>query len=429
MRRSQIIRLALIGTIIILALFLGSERIRSVQETAWSQTYGGNDHDYAFALIQTLDGGFALMGYTISFGAGEDDIWLVKTDANGVAQWNQTYGGDDDEKAYSIIQTADGGFALAGETNSFGAGSYNMWLVKTNANGVAQWNQTYGGNDYKFAYALIQTPDRGFALAGKTSSFGVAYSDMWLLKTDANGVAQWNQTYGGIRDELATALLQTADGGFTLVGKTSSFGAGSYDMWLVKTDANGVAQWNQTYGGNSYDSASALIQTPDGGLALAGYTFSFGAGEDDMWLLKTDANGVVQWNQTYGGNDSDSARALVQTLDGGFALAGSTFSFGAGRSDMWLVKTNANGVAQWNQTYGGNDSDSARALVKTLGGGFALAGSTYSFGAGRNDMWLVKTKAQTIQDIPPIIIFGSFLILGITTLLVITLYNLSKYRS
>jgi hypothetical protein len=313
-RRSQIIGLALIGAILILALFLEFEKIRLDKKAAWNQTYGGNNYEDVFAfLIQTPDGGFALAGTTSSFGAGFYDIWLVKTDANGVAQWNQTYGGSNSESVSALIQTLDGGLALAGSTASFGAGFSDMWLVKTDANGVVQWNQTYGGNGNDGARALLQTPDGGFALAGSTSSFGAGYSDIWLVKTDENGVAQWNQTYGGNYNDFASALLQTPDGGLALAGSTSSFAAGSVDMWLVKTDANGVAQWNQTYGGDGDDLAYALLQTPDGGFALAGSTSSFAAGLWDMWLVKTDANGVAQWNQTYGGDGDDLAYALLQT--------------------------------------------------------------------------------------------------------------------
>ena len=166
------------------------------------------------------------------------------------------------------------------------------------------------------------------------------------MKTDANGVATWNQTYGGYQDDTAYALVQTSDGGFALAGVTKSFDSrhmGS-DMWLVKTNANGVAIWNQTYGGTGHDYAYALVQTPDGGFALAGNTYSFGAGNSDMWLVKTDANGVATWNQTYGGTDADSAKALIQTSDGGFALAGVTGSFGAGDEDTWLIITDANGL-------------------------------------------------------------------------------------
>ncbi|MFX1516951.1 MAG: hypothetical protein ACFFC6_11610, partial [Promethearchaeota archaeon] len=194
-------------------------------------------------------------------------------------EWNQTFGGTGEDAAYALIQTIDGGFALVGVTESHGAGRFDIWLIKIDANGVAQWNQTFGGTENDGAYSAIQTTDGGFALAGLTRSYGTGEFDMWLVKTDAHGVAQWNKTFGGADFDHAYALIETTDGGFTLVGSTRSYGAGEFDMWLVKTDAHGVAQWNQTYGGTEWDNAYALIQTTDGGVALAGSTRSYGAGE------------------------------------------------------------------------------------------------------------------------------------------------------
>jgi len=372
-------------------------------------------------LVQTSDGGFALAGEVDLYGADGlvigkgfvTDMWLMKTDASGVPQWNQTYGGADCEAASTLIQTADGGFALAGATSSYSTGGGDTWLVKTDTNGGVLWNQTYGGLGWDDALTLVQTVDGGFAFTGWNNRFGTSGGDQWLVKTDANGVAQWNQTYGGFDRSGTTALVQTTDGGFALSGNTQSFGAGENDMWLVKTDGNGVPQWNQTYGGAYHDGATALVQTTDGGFALSGYTnesyskfnhffYSF----SDMWLVKTDANGVALWNQTYGGPEGDSASTLVLSEDGGFALAGSTSSFGAGCGDMWLVKTDVNGVLQWNQTYGGAEPEWNIVLVQTADGGYAIAASTQSFSA-RNvsylgfsspetNMLLVKTDANGV---------------------------------
>jgi hypothetical protein len=324
-------------------------------------------------------------------------MWLVKTDANGVAQWNQTYDRRTaNDKAYSVLQAADGGFVLAGHTSWSWAGGSDMWLVKTDANGVAQWNQAYGGPGDDGADSVLQTADGGFVLAGHTSSYGAGGSDMWLVKTDANGVAQWNQTYGGPGGDRDSSILQTAEGGYILAGNTDSYGTGEGDMWLVKTDAQGVAQWNQTYGGISWDYAYSVLQTADGGFVLAGSTNSYGAGLADMWLVKTDAQGVPQWNQAYGGTEGDRADSVLQTADGGFVLAGSTISYWAGAwsYNMWLVKTDANGVAQWNQTCGGPGDDWAYSVLQTADGGFVLAGSTSPLWPGGSKMWLVKISAK-----------------------------------
>jgi hypothetical protein len=157
----------------------------------------------------------------------------------GQQVWNRTYGGTKDDEAYSLVQTGDGGYALAGQTNSSGAGGYDAWLVKTDANGNMLWNKTYGGTGWDGATSLVQTGDGGYALAGQTNSFGAGSNDFWLVKTDANGNMLWNKTYGGTGDDGAYSLVQTGDGGYALAGYTKSSGAGGYDAWLVKTDASG----------------------------------------------------------------------------------------------------------------------------------------------------------------------------------------------
>jgi hypothetical protein len=221
------------------------------------------------------------------------------------------------------------------------------------------------------------------------------------VKTDELGNVQWNKTYGGTNNDEAYALLQTTDEGYALAGSTDSFGAGGYDFWLVKTDGLGNVEWNKTYGGAGADYARALVRTVDGGYALAGYTDSFGAGSYDFWLVKTDAFGGVQWNKTYGRADLDYAQAMVGTVDGGYALAGRTpASFGGiSTRDFWLVKTDGLGNVEWNKTYGGEFTDWAFALVETVDGGYALAGATLSIGAGSNDFWLVKTDIETGSSI------------------------------
>ena len=259
-------------------------------------------------------------------------IQMVKAEPS-IMRWTRTYGGASDDWGRAMVQTGDGGYALAGTTYSFGAGDYDFWLVKTNANGDMQWNKTYGGTGTDEAWALVQTSDGGYALTGQTNFLGANVSDFWLIKTDGNGNSQWDKRYGKTGSAGAHALVQTSDGGYALTGDASGF-------WLVKTDAYGNAQWNKTYGTVDYQ-AWALVQTSDGGYALAGYNTAW---DSALWLIKTDGNGNTSWNQTYGGVGDDRAFALVQTSDGGYALAGYTTSFGAGYIDFWLVKTDADGV-------------------------------------------------------------------------------------
>ncbi len=369
----------------------------------WSQTYGGPEDDAAQSLVETSDGGYAIAGRTSSFGAGGFDFWLVKTDEFGFVEWNQTYGGTEYETTTSLVVTSDGGYAIAGNTFSFGSGGIDAWLVKTDAYGNMEWNRTFGGTWPDEVRSLAVTSDGGYVIVGSTESFATVDpditplpnrpTDVWLIKTDAYGNMEWNKTYGsGTDSEIAHKLVVTSDGGYAILSETHSAGTGGADFWLFKTDEYGNMEWDQKYGGPYHDSPNALIVTSDGGYALAGDLYN------DFWLFKTDEYGNMEWNWTYGGINTEpvnfnveEASSLVELPDGGYALVGFTQSFGAGKGDWWLVKTNEYGEMEWNQTYGGTEYDAAYTLVATSDGGFALAGYTRSFGAGESDFWLIKT--------------------------------------
>jgi len=366
--------------------------------TTWSQTYGGNGNDSANSVVQTSDGGYAVIGYSNSYGAGSSDFWLVKTDSIGNVQWNRTYGGPASDYGQAIVQTSDGGYAMVGYTSSFGVGGNDFWLIKTDSAGNVQWNKTYGGVDADQAYSLKATADGGYALAGLTYSYGAGFTDFYLVKTDASGNMQWNRTYGGASLDEAYSLVQTSDGGYALAGFTWSFGDGVF--WLVKTNSSGHMQWNRDYGGN-FTKGRSLVQTRDGGYALTGYTNSSVTGDYDFGLIKTDSSGQHQWNKTYGGPGSDYSETIVQTFDGGYAMAGSTDSFGAGSDDFWIVKTDSTGNIQWNKTSGGTSWDLSYSLIQTKEGGYAVTGSTYSYGAGGYDFWLLKFAPTRVEDSTP----------------------------
>jgi hypothetical protein len=255
---------------------------------SFAKTYGGTRGDGALSVQQTSDGGYIVAG-TTSFGLGYDII-LIKTNANGNVQWAKTYWGTGEDYAYSVQQTSDGGYIVAGETWSFGAGGADLFLIKTDANGNVIWAKTYGGTGWDEASSVQQTSDGGYIVAGYTGSW--PYYDIFLIKTDASGNVQWAKTYGGTDYDRAYSVQQTSDGGYIVAGYTASFGAFG-DIFLVKTDANGNVQWAKTYGGTSSDWASSVQQTSDGGYIVAGGTYSFGAGDWDIILIKTDANGNI----------------------------------------------------------------------------------------------------------------------------------------
>jgi hypothetical protein len=355
----------------------------------WIKTYGGTNSDYAYSMIQTSDEGYALAGLTWSFGAGDYDIWFVKTDPNGNMQWNKTYGGAMGDLANSVVQTIDGGYILAGRTDSLGTFCGDFWLIKTDSNGNMQWNRAYGGISTDEAFSVIQTSDGGYALAGNTWSYGNGQSDSWLVKTDSNGNMQWNKTYGGEGYEGARSLIQMNDGGYIIGGYTGSYEPPYSSFWLIRTDSFGNMQWNKTYGGAGYEMALSMVKTSDEGFGLAGWTSSYGAGDYDFWLVKTDSNGNMQWSQTYGGTSSDVANSVIQTSDGGYALLGYTYSYSVGLEDFWLVKTNSAGTMQWNASYGGARDDSGCSVVETNDGGYAVAGYLVP-DTGWRDFCLIK---------------------------------------
>ena len=385
------------SAIILFALLIFSVTpLVGANSTMWSQTYGGSGHNDSNSLVETSDGGYAIAGYTDSFGAGNNDFWLVKTDATGTQEWNQTYGGTGNDYAYSVVETSDGGYAIAGYTDSFGAGNNDFWLVKTDATGTQEWNQTYGGTGYDVCFSLIQTSDNGFALAGYTDSVSTGGYDFWMVKTDEYGNADWSNAYGELGDDIAYSLIETSDGGYALAGYTDFLTAGNDDFCLIKVTSTGTLAWNKAYGGTENERASSIIELSTGEFVLAGYTNSFGAGNNDYWLIKTTAIGTLEWNQTYGGPNVEYANQLLATPDGGYALAGTTNSFGAGEYDFWLVKTDTNGNLAWDQTYGGTGYDVANSLVETSDGGYSLTGPTRSFGSGLSSFWLVKTDENGI---------------------------------
>ena len=277
----------------------------------------------------------------------------MKTDSAGNEEWNRTFGGDDYDNSYDIAycvqQTADGGYILAGQTISYGR-CEDFWLVKTNSAGNKEWSRAFGGSSYDLAYSVQQTTDGGYILAGTTHSYGAGGCDFWLLKTDSTGNEEWSRSFGGSSGESADSVQQTRDGGYILAGTTHSYGAGGCDFWLLKTDSAGNEEWNRTFGG-SYsilgapdgDMAYSMQQTADGGYILAGKTDSYGAGVDDFWLVKTDFAGNEEWNRTFGGFHNDIAHSVQQTFDGGYIIAGETGSYGSGGADVWLIKLEGTG--------------------------------------------------------------------------------------
>jgi len=347
----------------------------------WEQTFGVQGDDNAYSLALTSDGGYIL--------AGSSGL-LVKTDENGNLQWQRTIVGNEFNEAHSAMQTSDGGYIIAGSTELYGAESDDFWLVKTDAEGIEQWNRIFGGEDDDIASSVRQTSDGGYIIAGRTESYGAGSYDFWLVKTDPDGVELWNRTFGGDSSDWLYSFQQTFDGGYILAGATRSFGTGSSDFWLVKTDNNGIELWNRTFGGANNDRAYSIQQTPDGGFILAGVTRSLHW--YDCCLVKTDTEGVEMWNRTIiGPNEDNSPYSVLKNPDGGYIIAGKTGSVETGSYDMWLVSTDPDGYVQWEMTFGGTGQDDvARSVLLAPDGGLVVAGDKDWFSEQGTDFWLIK---------------------------------------
>ncbi len=363
-------------------------------DTLWTRTFGGNSDEYGFSVEQTLEGGYIVAGTTYSFGAGNSDIYLVKTDASGIQTWQHTFGGSGTELGYSVQQTTDGGYVIAGCTFSFGFGAPNVYLIKTDADGNQTWQRTFGSDFNEYGYSVQQTSDGGYIITGYTSSFGMGGWDVYLIKTHTNGLFFWQSTFGGSGDDYGRSVQQTTDGGYIIAGVTNYYGTGGSDVYLIKTDADGNQIWQRTFGGSLDDYGCGVQQTADGGYVIAGYTESYGAGAYDVYLIKTDANGNQIWQRTFGGSHTDYGYSVQQTADGGYVIAGYSTSYGAGDNDAYLIKTDVNGNLTWQQTIGGDSADLGLSVQQTSDGGYIITGYTESYGAGNSDVYLIKTESD-----------------------------------
>jgi hypothetical protein len=359
-------------------------------DTLWTRTCGGFFNDYGNSVDITFEGDYIVAGETFSLESGSYDIYIIKINAFGDTLWSRTYGGINSEYGHSIIQTSDSGFAVVGETRSFGAGSYDIYFLKTNAGGDTLWTGTYGGDDYEEGHSIIQTPGCGYIITGSTRSSGYGDDDICLVRTDSLGNIAWIRTFGGLNHDSGNSVEHTGDSGFIIAGETESFGMGSLDGYVVRTDANGDTLWTKTFGGTDEDAISCIQATSDGGFILAGYTSSFGAGMADGYLIRIDESGDTLWSRTYGGAEDDYIYSVRQTSDGGYVLAGKSESYHVGGADVYIIKTDSLGDIIWSGNYGGPGEDIAYSIRQTSDDGYIMAGATTSYGAGGNDVYVIR---------------------------------------
>lgn len=364
-------------------------------QTFFKKTLGGPNSDRGYSVRQTTDGGYIVAGTKEQGVASPTDVYLIKTDANGNEVWSKTFGGAEGDEVNAVQQTSDGGYILVGWTGSFGAVYNDIYLLKTDANGDTVWTKVYRKGNDSGGISVQQTIDGGYIIAGFTD-FNSHY-DAYVIKTNAAGDTDWTKTFGGSDDDFAHSVQQTNDGGYIIVGFSASFSAnGDDDIYLVKMDANGNISWTKTIGGADDDDGYSVQQTTDGGYIIAGSTQSFGAGEFDAYLVKTNANGDTLWTRTFGKESFDEGFFVQQTTDGGYILTGYVINnpLTSGDFDVYLVKTDANGNATWTKTFDyGTADDYGYSVQQTLDGGFIITGYTEGSGNG-NDVILIKTDCK-----------------------------------
>jgi len=322
-------------------------------DTIWTKTFGGaTDNEYGFCVQQTTDGGYIVSGVASSFADVAGDMYLLKLTPTGDTSWSRTYGGIGYEWGAYVQQTNDGGYIIAGQTPAFGAGGFDAYLVKLNSSGNISWTKTYGGTGIEIGLAVDQTADGGYILAGEIGTYGAGAGDFYLAKTDSIGNITWTKAYGRPGSEAAVSVKQTTDGGYIIAGTSeNTLGPLGPDMCLIKTNSVGDTLWAKLYGGSMIDECYEVIQTTDGGYIMVGKSFSFStSGDYDVYVVKVNSLGNVQWSKTYGdsgnGSKNDIGYSIQQTSDGGYVIVGeSLFGFGVGVKNVYLIKTDSLGYS------------------------------------------------------------------------------------
>ncbi len=396
----------------------------SFNNVVWVKSFGGSGEDTPRSVIETNDGGIAVFGFTNSTDGdlafknqSVNDYWLLKLDADGNLEWQKTYGGSGDDRGQAIIQTLDGGYAITGYAESDdGDGSNNEgfhdnWVLWLDASGTIVWEKSFGYAGHDHSYDLVETVDGGLFFSGfldVTSSNGEGATDkgstlsahgvgeFWGTKVDGNGQLQWRKFFGGSNNDRAYGLVKAHDGGYVMAGfsESNDFDVsspkGSYDFWAVKVDKNGVLEWEQSFGGSGIDQGQDIAQTADGGYVMVGNTYSTdhqvtqNNGLSDIWMVKFDEVGQLVWEQSFGGSAFDSPHSIASTADGGFLVSGNSKSYDKdvtsnfGENDMWLLKTNAQGKLMWQQSFGGTGLDFAYDAIEIADGAYIMVGETAS---------------------------------------------------
>jgi len=361
-------------------------------EKVWDETYGGNDTDRAIATVALEDGDVAVVGTCQSFEAKQSDICVTRVSSTGKTIWRKMLGGDNIDIASGITRAKDGSILVTGTSRSFSKKrDRDIYIAKLSLNGEGIWQTTFGKERAEYGRAIAGTDDGGAVVVGETESFGNGYKDIYLVKIDKDGKMLSEKTIGGEKEELVRGLTRTRDGSLVLVGSRELDRAGDSDFFVLKMDQNTKKIWAKTYGGEYEDILNAVTPTPDGGIVAAGYTRSYGSIQTDLTVMKFDKDGNLIWHQIYGYKRYDYANTITMSRDGDFIVAGATDSMGEGVYDIYIIALHPNGELFWSGLYGGRNTDIAHGITRTSDGSLVVVGESDSY-SNSKDFYLIKLK-------------------------------------
>lgn len=389
-----------------MVFFLSGCSVIAQSDTLWTKTYGGQYSDGGRSIIEAIDGGFVIAGYTYSFGEGYADFYLVKTDSEGNEEWAKTYGGPNMDYAYDVCKSVENdGYVLVGYTASYGNGSKDIYMVKTDIDGNEIWTQTFGGPEVEHAKSIIPTNDGNYLICGYTESFGAGEDDIYLINTDPEGNLLWEKTIGTDHSEMGEDIIETSDGNFLITGSSGLYdipgnnSGRNRDIYLVKTDQSGNVleegyYWIMLGNQGAFDDGYAVCENSDGEYYIVGGCTRESVEVLDIAVVKTDSELNVIWKENLEMGESAfydfSRAALKPTSDGGILICGSFKYASTIKNDLFVIKVDSTGNEEWSGYYGGDGSESAYAITESNDEGFVITGHTSSYGAGSFDVWLLK---------------------------------------
>ena len=347
----------------LIVIFITNYIYSQSPDILWQKNYGLNTaDDFGQSVIETDDGGIAVVGYTGSFGAGGYDVWLIKTDANGDVLWTKTYGGVSSDYGYSLKQVDDGGYIIGGSSPSPITGGLDFLLIRTDPQGNLLWLKTYDGLNTDYSWSIDITEDGGIIICGEQNAFPQTPDGM-VIKTDSVGEIEWQKTFGTTNVDHFYGVQQTTDSGYIICG---AIGVGIFKGWLLKLDTNGDTLWTRIYGGELSGWFQSIMETEDGGFILTGLLSTADPENPDLWLLKTDSAGNEEWSKTYNyDNAYDMGYSVKQTIDGGFIIAGAATPFDI-ENMGWIIRTNSFGDTLWTKfiwSYSKSDKGSSASTI------------------------------------------------------------------